>query len=83
MIASFHFHFRLHPYEDNFDNSYLRTATLLFKGEVIGPEGLAMDSKGNMYTGLADGRVIWFNDTSFETVVKMGDLPLEKCSEFV
>ena len=48
---------------------------------MVGPEAFAVDSNGNMYTGLADGRIVVFNDTGYETVVRMGQPPYDQCGK--
>ena len=34
-----------------------------------------------MYTGLNDGRIIKFNDTSFTTVIRLGSPPYDNCGK--
>ncbi len=80
-IDSTHMIYRLDSYEDEFDNNNLQAAVKLFEGDAIGPEGFAIDSNGNMYTGLADGRIIMFNDTGYVTVARMGQPPYDKCGK--
>ena len=78
----FTFQSRLHPYEDRQDNAYLRAAIRMFEGEFVGPEAFAIDVDGNIYTGLVDGRIIRFNDTSYTTIIRMGSPPYDKCGGF-
>ena len=79
----FFFFYRLAPFNDIPDNSDLRNAVIMFEGESIGPEGFAVDGDGNMYTGLADGRVVRFNDTDITTVLRLGLPPYDRCGKNV
>ena len=72
---------RLHPFTTEDYNDRLRAAVKMFEGELLGPEAFAVDSKGNMYTGVADGRVVRFNDTHYTTVFRMGSPPFDKCGK--
>lgn len=82
LLFSFSSPSRLHPHGDSYDNAHLKSAVKLFQGEVNGPEGFTMDSKGNMYTGLSDGRVILFNDTNYSTLVRLG-IDDDRCGNFL
>ena len=76
------FHFRLHPFTRLQYNDKLKMAVKLFEGELTGPEGFAMDTQGNMYTGVSDGRIVRFNDTHYTTVATMGPPSFDKCGKF-
>ncbi|MCH8545075.1 MAG: SMP-30/gluconolactonase/LRE family protein [Alcanivorax sp.] len=59
------------------DNADLREATLLALGAVSGPEDIAIDNDGNLYTGTADGRVVRINqDGQVEKLADTGGRPL-------
>ncbi|KAJ7379946.1 hypothetical protein OS493_012708 [Desmophyllum pertusum] len=39
-------------------NNILTQTQRLYEGELVGPESIAADSTGTLYTGLADGRIV-------------------------
>ena len=38
---------------------------------------------GNMYSGLADGRIIKFTDDSITTVARLGSPPYDRCGKSI
>ncbi|MDP2228727.1 MAG: SMP-30/gluconolactonase/LRE family protein [Moraxellaceae bacterium] len=55
----------------------LKNAVLLAKGEVHGPEDIAMDAQGRLHTGLHDGRIIRVEkDGRIVTLTNTGGRPL-------
>lgn len=53
------------PTERDSENS-LQKSTIMFKDQVQGPESVAFDPLGRgPYTGVADGRVLFWNGESF------------------
>lgn len=56
-------------------NSNLTKAKQLFEGQLIGPESMAIDSTGTLYTGLADGRIVKFEGDKVVDVVQTGKPP--------
>ena len=66
-----------------FEGAYKPTASLasvewLARGKVAGPEGLAFDAAGNLYSGLADGRIVRIDPASqsVTTIANTGGRPL-------
>jgi sugar lactone lactonase YvrE len=61
-------------------NHQLEKATLLAKGQLIGPETVDEDKNGFVYGGLADGRIVRFSvkaqSTHVETFADTGGRPL-------
>ncbi|EDO43012.1 predicted protein, partial [Nematostella vectensis] len=53
-------------------NTKLQESEQLFKGQVVGPESIAVDSSGIIYTGLADGRIVKFVGDKVVDVVRTG-----------
>ena len=59
------------------ENTDLRQATLLALGAVSGPEDIAIDNDGNLYSGTADDRIVRITpDAQLETLVNTGGRPL-------
>lgn len=58
------------------ENDLLSSATKLFEGQFLGPESLAV-FRGEIYTGISDGRIIRIKGDKFETVANIG---LNGCS---
>ncbi|MBZ2188184.1 SMP-30/gluconolactonase/LRE family protein [Alcanivorax sp. JB21] len=59
------------------ENTDLRQATLLALGAVSGPEDIAIDTEGNLYSGTADGRIVRISpDARVETLTHTGGRPL-------
>ena len=56
-------------------NELLTNATILGKGLLDGPEDIAIDEGGNIYTGLADGTIRKVNSEEVTTIAKIGDHP--------
>lgn len=56
-------------------NSNLTKAKQLFEGQLLGPESMAIDSTGTLYTGLADGRIVKFEGDKVVDVVQTGKPP--------
>ena len=58
-------------------NNLLQKAELLALGKIHGPEEIAVDSRGNVYGGLEDGKIIrLLPDGSLETFAETGGRPL-------
>src|SRR3546814_13779577 len=51
------------------DNDQLRNIERLADGTGIGPEGIAVDLKGQIYAGYADGRVMRFDEDGAHPVL--------------
>jgi hypothetical protein len=56
-------------------NEKLRKAEKLYEGQVIGPESIAVDPAGIVYTGLGDGRIVKFVDGKIVEVARTGKPP--------
>ncbi len=54
----------------------LQKAQLLARGEVHGPEDIALDAQGRIHAGLEDGRIIRLAKGKVETLVNTGGRPL-------
>jgi sugar lactone lactonase YvrE len=58
-------------------NNFLQEAELLAKGKIHGPEEIAVDSRGDVYGGMEDGKIIrLLQDGSLETFAETGGRPL-------
>lgn len=59
-------------------NTYLDSIEPLLRGDVRGPEDVAMDTAGRLYTGVMDGRILRFNPdgTDAQTFADTGGRPL-------
>lgn len=59
-------------------NEKLKGAERLAAGEGVGPEALALDAQGHVYTGYADGRVVRFDadGTNPQVLANTGGRPL-------
>lgn len=57
-------------------NEELRKATLLGLGKIHGPEDVAVDAQGRIYSGLADGRIVRITGEKVEVLVNTGGRPL-------
>ena len=59
------------------ENSALSDVQLLAKGKLNGPEDIAVDNDGTVYTGLEDGRIVKISpEGEVETFVETGGRPL-------
>lgn len=60
------------------ENNQLASVERLGQGEVLGPEDLAFDAQGFLYTGVADGRIIRFSPdgTGRKVFANTGGRPL-------
>ncbi|KAM7446526.1 hypothetical protein ABFA07_005181 [Porites harrisoni] len=56
-------------------NSNLSKAKRLFEGQIVGPESIAIDSTGTLYTGLYDGRIVKLEGDKVIDVVQTGKQP--------
>ncbi len=54
----------------------LGTAALWGRGEIRGPEDVAVDARGRVYTGLADGRIVRLDGQHVQTLARTGGRPL-------
>ncbi|MGH8493841.1 MAG: SMP-30/gluconolactonase/LRE family protein [Moraxellaceae bacterium] len=54
----------------------LQKAELIARGEIHGPEDIAIDAQGRVYTGLEDGRIIRLENSKVGTLVNTGGRPL-------
>ena len=58
-------------------NNLLQEAELLALGKIVGPEEVAVDSRGHVYGGLEDGKIIrLLPDNSLDTFAETGGRPL-------
>lgn len=59
-------------------NTYLDDVELLLAGQVTGPEDVAIDEAGRLYTGVVDGRILRLdtNGANVETFADTGGRPL-------
>ncbi len=58
-------------------NTLLRQADLLAKGQVSGPEDVALDEQGRVYAGTLDGKLVRIGDSGqVETLAETGGRPL-------
>ncbi len=57
-------------------NDELQKAELLARGEIHGPEDIAIDREGRIYSGLADGRVVRLEAGKVVTLANTGGRPL-------
>lgn len=57
-------------------NDFLQKTELLARGEIHGPEDVAIDAQGRIYSGLEDGRIIRLENGKLETLVNTGGRPL-------
>jgi sugar lactone lactonase YvrE len=58
-------------------NEKLQEAELIAQGKIRGPEDLAFDAQGRMYTGLEDGRIVRIDGQRIDTMIKLtGGRPL-------
>lgn len=53
-------------------NSMLTKTERLFEGKVFGPESMAFDSKGILYTGLGDGRIVKLEEDKVKEINRTG-----------
>lgn len=62
-------------------NDLLERGRLLFSQEIVAPESFTVDTRGYVYTGLGDGRVIRIDSElkSFETILRTGEVVDNKC----
>ena len=59
------------------ENSALRSVKLLAEGKLNGPEDIAVDNNGTVYTGLEDGRIVKISpDGEVVTFAETGGRPL-------
>ena len=54
----------------------LSASVLWGRGEIHGPEDVAVDARGRVYTGLADGRIVRLDGQSVQTLARTGGRPL-------
>ena len=60
-----------------YPNNLLQEAELLAQGKIHGPEEIAVDSRGHVYGGIEDGKIIRvLPDGSLETFAETGGRPL-------
>lgn len=57
-------------------NTELQKAELLVKGQVHGPEDIALDQQGRVHAGLHDGRIIRLDGDKVVTLANTGGRPL-------
>lgn len=57
-------------------NQELQKAELLARGEIHGPEDIAIDREGRIHSGLADGRIVRLEAGKVVTLVNTGGRPL-------
>ena len=57
-------------------NSRLAASETLYAGKVIGPEDIAFDKDGAVWSGLADGRIVRFDGDNVVDVINTGGRPL-------
>lgn len=58
-------------------NTMLTNTERLFEGRVLGPESMAVDSKGALYTGLADGRIVKLEGDKVKEIYRTGEQVVE------
>ncbi len=57
-------------------NMVLRQAALVAQRQIHGPEDVAVDAQGRIYSGLHDGRIVRITGKQVETLVNTGGRPL-------
>ncbi|MEH6549940.1 MAG: SMP-30/gluconolactonase/LRE family protein [Pseudomonadales bacterium] len=57
-------------------NNALKSVSLIAKGEVYGPEDIAVDAEGVIYAGMQDGRISRIVDGKIESWINTGGRPL-------
>lgn len=62
-------------------NDHLKSGRRLFENEIIGPEAFAVNKNGDIFSGLADGKIIRIDSTlkGYHNVTRTAQMYLEDC----